>query len=153
MQFNLEFKEILSIFLSQVWKLNNFFQLSNLLIFESTEGRFEHKLGTYSIFLTNIFRYLLPAKILLLAKSAALFSTFCMLLYEVAVVQQVVCWVRAPGKTSKQNTKSIPFCRFLAKTLRVNKIGMKSFSKNKICCSESILNSRSHHLCIKLTYI
>ena len=42
--------------------------------------------------------------------------------------------------------------KFLAKTLRLNKIAVKNFHKN-LNCSESILNCRSpaSHICIKLT--
>ena len=83
-------------------------------------------------------------------------------LLEVAVVWQVVCWlirrkarVRVTDQTSKQNTKSISsalssLSRLLVKTLSLNKIAMKSFSK--ICHSASTLNCRSRHLCIKLTH-
>ena len=45
--------------------------------------------------------------------------------------------------------RRFPLSRFLAKTLRKNKIAMKFKKKN--CCSESTLNCRSRHLCIKLT--
>ena len=41
--------------------------------------------------------------------------------------------------------------RFLAKTLRVNKIAMKNFSK-KISHSNSTVNCWSHHSCINLTH-
>ena len=74
-----------------------------------------------------------------------------------------MCWlirwkarVRAPGQTSKQNTKSI------SSTISSQQIsGKNSESKiklpwkvsQKICHSESTLNSRSLHLCIKLTLI
>ena len=40
--------------------------------------------------------------------------------------------------------------RFLKKTMKVNKIATKNFSK--ICRSKSTLNCRSHHLWIKWTY-
>ena len=40
--------------------------------------------------------------------------------------------------------------RFLAKTWRVNKIAVKSFSK--VFCSKAALNSRSRRSCIKLTH-
>ena len=47
------------------------------------------------------------------------------------LVGSVLARVRAPSQTSKHNTKSISsLSRFLAKILRVNKIAMKSFSKN-----------------------
>ena len=62
-------------------------------------------------------------------------------MFEVAVVQQVVYWlirrkarVRIPGQTSKRNTKSISSTissqQISGKTLRINKIAMKTFSKN-----------------------
>ena len=46
--------------------------------------------------------------------------------------------------------RRFPLSRLLAKTLRVNKIIMKSFSK--FCRSESTLNCRSSHSSIKLTH-
>ena len=46
--------------------------------------------------------------------------------------------------------RQLPLSRFLAKTLRVNKIAMRTFSK--IFCLELTLNCRSHHSCIKLTH-
>ena len=57
---------------------------------------------------------------------------------DVAVVYQVVCWlirrkarVRAPGQTSKQNTKSISSAiSFQQISDSKTKIAMKSFSKN-----------------------
>ena len=46
--------------------------------------------------------------------------------------------------------RRFPISKLLAKTLRVNRIAMKSFSK--ICRSDSTLNCRSHHSHIKLTH-
>ena len=62
--------------------------------------------------------------------------------------------IRALGQTAKQNIKRVfprrfPLSRFMAIILRVNNIAMISFSK--ICHSESTLNCRSRHICIKLT--
>ena len=46
-------------------------------------------------------------------------------------------WVRIPGQSSKMKYKKIflrrlPLSRFLAKTLRVNKIAMKKFLKKSV---------------------
>ena len=59
-------------------------------------------------------------------------------------------------RSSKRNYKKyffkdFFFSRFLAKTLKINKIAMKSFSK--ISRSKSTFNYRSRHSCIKLTNI
>ena len=61
-----------------------------------------------------------------------------------------------PRSDIKKKTKKIIssmtscFSRFLAKILKVNNIVMKSVSN--ICRSESILNRRTRHSCIKLIY-
>ena len=57
--------------------------------------------------------------------------------------------------SKKRNVKKtflrrLPLSRFLAKTLRVNKIAIKSFSK--ICTLDSTLNCECRHSCIKLTH-
>ena len=57
---------------------------------------------------------------------------------------------RHQNEVQKVFLRRFPLSRFLAKTLRVNKIAMKSFQQ--ICRSESALNCRSRHLCIKLTH-
>ena len=59
--------------------------------------------------------------------------------------------VRIPGQASKKTSlRRFLLSRFLAKSLRVNNLPWKSFSK--ICRSESTLNCRSRHLCIKLMH-
>ena len=56
------------------------------------------------------------------------------------------------NNTKKIYLRRLPLSRFLAKTLKVNKIAMKSVSK-QICRSESTLDCRSpRHSCIKLTH-
>ena len=71
---------------------------------------------------------------------------------QVAVAVYWLIWYRVVVQTRGQ-TKIIlrrqPLSRFLVRTLRVNKIVLKSFSK--ICRSDSTLNCRSHHSCKKLT--
>ena len=58
------------------------------------------------------------------------------------------------SRTTRRKYENIPsptsYQQKLAKTLRVNKIAMTSFTKN--CRSESTLNCRSRHIWIKLTY-
>ena len=57
---------------------------------------------------------------------------------------------RQQNKIQKVFLRWFHLSRFLAKTLRINNIVMKNFSK--ICRSESTLNCGSRHLCIKLTH-
>ena len=59
--------------------------------------------------------------------------------------------VRHQNEIRKVFLRRFPLSRFLAKTLR-KKIKLPRKVSQKICRSESTLNCRSRHLCIKLTH-